>query len=103
MPTLRRQLNVTFSPQAIFGERTGPFSAEPQKLFFMLNEPSPRITVEATDSITIAKRMAASVRYEQLALMSAISNSSSPFRMRRMILWNTHMNSKHNSLLRELD
>src|SRR5207248_2483965 len=71
MPALKRQLNVLFPPEAIFGELTGPFSAEPKKLFFMSSEASPRIEVEPADPIAIAEHMSSSVRYELLPLLAA--------------------------------
>lgn len=69
MPALKRQLNVTVAPQALFGKQFGPLQAKPEKVFLLMNHAEPNIQVEQTDPHDIAQRMAASVQYEQLPLM----------------------------------
>lgn len=71
MPALRRQLHVRVSPRDIFRDATGPFSAALHKVFFMQSHESQEITVEPADPSELAARMASSVQYELLPLMSA--------------------------------
>lgn len=70
IPPLKRQLNVQLAPQLIFGDRTGPFAAAPEKLFLMISHTRPEIEVEAVDAMIVARRMAASLQYEQLPFWS---------------------------------
>lgn len=69
MPALKRQLNVTISPQKIFGARCGPFEATPEKFFLVVSHQQPRTCVEPIDPLTVAKQMISSIRYEQLPFM----------------------------------
>jgi hypothetical protein len=66
MPALRRQLNVVIAPQKIFGEKCGPFAARPEKVFLMMSHEAPEIEVQPVDPFAIARRMMASIQYEQL-------------------------------------
>jgi hypothetical protein len=66
MPAIKRQLNVRFEPKKIFGERCGPFEGRPDKVFLGLSHADPDITVRPLDPAFIAKRMIASIRFEQL-------------------------------------
>jgi hypothetical protein len=69
MPMLKRQLNVCLKPEVIFGHNMDNFEAKPDKLFFMLTDNNPTVRVERADPQAIARRMASSVRYEQIPLM----------------------------------
>jgi hypothetical protein len=66
MPALKRQLNVTMSPQIVFRNGFGPFEASPDKVFLVVSHEEPRIHVEPIDPQIIARRMISSIRYEQL-------------------------------------
>jgi hypothetical protein len=66
MPAIKRQLNVRFEPKQIFGERCGPFEGRPDKVFLGLSQADPEISVKPLDPAFIAKRMIASIRFEQL-------------------------------------
>ncbi|HWR36966.1 MAG TPA: hypothetical protein VN622_13980 [Clostridia bacterium] len=102
MPALKRQLNVVLPAQVIFGEQTGPFSAEPRKLFFMVSHESQHIEVEPADPVAIARRMSSSVRYEQLVLMSAYLEFKFAFpEKRNEFLENAH-ELEHDLLCRAL-
>ncbi|MGH7493003.1 MAG: hypothetical protein ACREOO_11480 [bacterium] len=69
MPAIKRQLNVRVDPKIIFGDRFGPFAAKPEKIFLGLSHASPETVVEPIDPGLIAKRMVASIRFEQLPFM----------------------------------
>jgi len=66
LPALKRQLNVVFKPQTLFGDKCGPFAARPEKIFLMMSHDAPDIEVEPVDPFVIARRMMASIHYEQL-------------------------------------
>jgi D-aspartate ligase len=68
MPALHRQLNVVIQPEKIFG-CIGPLAARPVKLFLMMIHQDSSIQIEPADSLEVARRMASSVRYEQLPLL----------------------------------
>jgi hypothetical protein len=68
MPALKRQLNVQLEPRAIFNGKFGPLVAEPRKIFLMLTHQDSTVEVEPCDPEAIARRMASSIRYEQLPL-----------------------------------
>lgn len=70
IPALQRQMNATFDPELVFGEQTGPFSAKLDKIFLVVSHQGQSVAVEETDPLLVAKRMAASVRFEQWPLMS---------------------------------
>lgn len=69
MPAIKRQLNVRVDPKIIFGDRFGPFAAKPEKIFLGLSHADPETIVEAVDPSIIAKRMVASIRFEQMPFM----------------------------------
>jgi hypothetical protein len=69
MPRIKRQLNVRVEPKIVFGDRFGPFSARPDKIFLGLSHADPSIAVTPLDPAMIAKRMISSIRYEQLPFM----------------------------------
>jgi hypothetical protein len=69
MPAMKRQLNVRVEPKKIFGDRCGPFVAKPEKVFLSLSHDDPAISVELIDPSVIAKRMIASIRFEQVPFM----------------------------------
>jgi len=69
MPALKRQLNVTITPQVIFGSKFGSLVAKPEKVFLMMNHEAPHTYVEPTDPCEIARRMVASIQYEQQPLV----------------------------------
>lgn len=71
MPALRRQLNVTVAPQAIFGEPLGPCRARPERVFLMVSHDDPRIDIQPIEPVRVAERMAFSVQYEQLPIWEA--------------------------------
>jgi hypothetical protein len=66
LPALKRQLNVVVKPQTIFGDKFGPFAARPEKVFLMASHDAPDIEIEPVDPFVIARRMVASIHYEQL-------------------------------------
>jgi len=66
MPAIKRQLNVRVEPKMVFGDRFGPFVARPDKIFLGLSHADPEIRLKPLDPALIAKRMIASIRYEQL-------------------------------------
>ncbi|MGH7449788.1 MAG: hypothetical protein ACRENG_00430 [bacterium] len=66
LPALKRQLNVAVKPQTIFGDKCGPFAARPEKVFLMMGHDAPDIEVQPIDPFVIARRMLASIHYEQL-------------------------------------
>lgn len=68
LPALRRQLNIQLDPSKVFGRGPRSFVASPQKIFFMVSHEHPAIRVEPADPQDIARRMAASISYEQLPL-----------------------------------
>ncbi|MCG3154437.1 MAG: hypothetical protein DKINENOH_01031 [bacterium] len=69
MPALKRQLNVTLPAATIFGERCGPFSARPEKIFLVASHDLPETRVEPVSPQEIAARMSASIQYELLPFM----------------------------------
>jgi len=69
MPALRRQMNVTMAPQRIFGRSIHSFEAKPETIFLLMNHEKPTIHVEQTDPLEIARRMIASIQYEQIPFM----------------------------------
>lgn len=69
MPALKRQLHVTMAPQVIFGSGFGSLTAKPEKVVLLMNHAEPSIHVEPTDPVEIARRMVASIQYEQLPFM----------------------------------
>ncbi len=69
IPGLKRQLNVCLQPEAIFGEKMGPFEAKPEKLFFLLSDSGTTVRTESADAMAIADRMSYSVQYEQASFM----------------------------------
>jgi hypothetical protein len=70
LPPLKRQLNVTFAPQRIFADRTGPFSAGVDKVFLMVTHQKTSIEVERVTADLVARRMAASAAFELGRLMA---------------------------------
>jgi D-aspartate ligase len=70
LPALRRQLNAQLNPAQVF-EHRGGFEGRLDTVFFMVSHDRPDVSVESTDSRTIADRMTASVAYERMPLMSA--------------------------------
>jgi hypothetical protein len=69
MPAIKRQLNVRVEPKKIFGERCGPFEAKPEKVFLGMSHADPEILITPVDPAVVAKRMIASIRFEQLPFM----------------------------------
>lgn len=69
MPAIKRQLNVRVEPKKIFGERCGPFEAKPEKVFLGMSHTDPEILITPVDPAVVAKRMIASIRFEQLPFM----------------------------------
>jgi len=69
MPALRRALNITIKPQAVFGGGFGKLAAKPEKVFLMVSHQDSNICVELTDPLVIARQMISSIRYEQLDFM----------------------------------
>ncbi|MDZ7267821.1 MAG: hypothetical protein ONB48_15630 [candidate division KSB1 bacterium] len=69
MPALKRQLNVTLPAATIFGERCGPFSARPEKIFLVASHDLPQTRVEQVAPQEIADRVIASIQYELLPFM----------------------------------
>jgi hypothetical protein len=66
MPRIKRQLNVRVEPEIVFGDRFGPFSAKPEKVFFALSHADQAITVEPMEPAAVAQHMIASIRFEQI-------------------------------------
>jgi len=71
LPALRRQLNVQVDPLRIFRPRRDRSADFLDTVFFMVSDVAPTVRVDRADPAEIASRMAASVSYEQLPLMSA--------------------------------
>lgn len=69
MPRIKRQLNVRVEPKIVFGDRFGPFSAKPDKVFFALSHADSTTTVEPMEPAAIARHMISSIRFEQLPFM----------------------------------
>lgn len=69
MPALKRQLNVTLKPQAVFGMKCGPFVAKPEKIFLLMSHAEPHTAVTPVDALEVAQRMISSNRFELLPLM----------------------------------
>ena len=70
MPALKRQLNVQVEPEKLFGTGLGPFAGKPEKVFFLTSHQDRRISIEPTDALEVARRMAASVHHEELRLFA---------------------------------
>lgn len=83
MPALRRQLNVQLDPLEVFGSPSS-FAGRPDAVFLMVSDEEPTVRVERTDPELVARRMAASVSYEQLPLFSAYLASRFAFPDRRV-------------------
>ena len=71
LPALRRQLNITASPEKIFDGRIGPLHTSIDKVFLMVSHESPDTRVEPMDGAEIAARMTASMAYEHIPLMES--------------------------------
>lgn len=71
LPALRRQLNVQLDPLEIFRPSRDRCAAAIDRVFFMVSHDAPDIRVDRADPLEIASRMAASVSYEQLPVVSA--------------------------------
>ncbi len=71
LPALRRQLNAQVDPLRVFRSRRDGRADAPSTLFFMVSDDTATVRVDRADPADIARRMAASVSYEQLPLMSA--------------------------------
>jgi len=69
MPRIKRQLNVRVEPEIVFGDRFGPFSARPDKVFFALSHADATTTVEPMSPAAIAKHTISSIRFEQIPFM----------------------------------
>ena len=70
LPGLKRQLNVQLEPEKIFGTGLGPFVGKPEKVFFLMSQEGTEISIERTDALQVARRMAASVHHEELGLFA---------------------------------
>jgi len=70
LPALKRQLNVQVEPEKIFGAGLGPFVGKPEKVFFMTSHQDRGISIEPTDALEVARRMASSVHHEELRLFA---------------------------------
>ncbi|MCG8608740.1 hypothetical protein MJD09_27615 [bacterium] len=68
MPALKRQLHVNLSPEKLFGVNGTDLVARPDKVFFVMSHDSPEVTVMRADPQQIAKRMVASLEYEQMPI-----------------------------------
>ena len=66
---LENRLAIGLAPQSIFGRSLGPLVAKPEKVFILLSHNEPEICVEPTDPSLMAKRIIASIQYEQLRLI----------------------------------
>jgi hypothetical protein len=85
MPALRRQLNVQLDPLDVFGSPSS-FAGRPDTVFLMVSDEQPTVRVEPVDAELVARRMAASVAYEQMPLQAAYLASRFAFPERR-IAW----------------
>jgi len=91
IPTLKRQLNIRFDPQAIFRGKIGACVAYPDKIFFMINHDSEVVTVEPAGPRGIAERMISSVRFEQFPIMGDYLAFKFAFpKMRNEVLEHAH-------------
>ena len=66
LPRFRQQLMIRKSPQAIFKDRYCRRGVAVDKVFLIMSHSRPDIRVAAGDPVEIARRMAASIEYEQM-------------------------------------
>jgi hypothetical protein len=66
LPPLKKRLNVTFEPEAIFSSPLGWLSASSDKIVLAMSHANKNIVMEPADPKDVAARMAASVQFEQL-------------------------------------
>lgn len=67
---LEKQLYVDVEPEQLFG-RLGTLTARFDRLFFLLSGEEPEITVEPTDPLDVARRIASSLEHERLDFAAA--------------------------------
>ncbi len=70
LPLVERQRYVSVEPASLFGAESCVLSGRLDKLVFVAGHESPDVTVEQIDPQEVADRMAFSLRYERLNLLS---------------------------------
>lgn len=70
IPLLRRRLNVSMSPQKLFGKKFGKLQGNLEKILFVVSHETPDVKVQPVESQEIARRMVFSVQYELQDMMS---------------------------------
>jgi hypothetical protein len=69
LPALRRQLKVTRSPRAWFGEGVGPLTASADRFFLVMSHDAEDIRVEPHDAGQLAKSMVHAIEHEWRPLL----------------------------------
>jgi hypothetical protein len=70
LPVLERQRYAAVEPERLFGPGSCVLSGRLDKLVFVVSHESPEVTVEKIDPQEVAARMAFSLKYERLNLLS---------------------------------
>jgi hypothetical protein len=69
-PLLKRQLYIDIDPVRLFGG-IGPLSASFDRLFFLVSQEAPELSVETIDPLAVAERMVFSLQHERLDFVGA--------------------------------
>jgi hypothetical protein len=99
---MTRQLNIQLDPLRVFGPAPHSFSAVPRTVFFMMSHAEESVQVDRVDTWEVASRMAASVCYEQLPLLSTYLAYRFAFPDRRNELLETFPDALTERLARSL-
>jgi hypothetical protein len=83
MPALRRQLKVTRSIRAWFGEDVGPLTASPDRFFLLMSHDADDIRVEREDADRIARSMVSANEHEWRPLLELYRGYTFAFPDRR--------------------
>lgn len=67
---LKRQQHVQMPPERLFGHSVEPFTARPDKIFFVASHESEAVKVQPLAPRELARRMVFSLQYERMDFMS---------------------------------